>query len=115
MGASPRPLSGEDTTRRRRADTDDRTSIFGTLVGGEPPTPHIWRSIDVRRPSNAGWSTVDGEGFDRSAGKYKIGDLTEAADDGNRIAALTTDGEDSTHQSSFASVSRLSGNCRTGL
>ena len=35
MGASPRPPSGEDTTRRRRADTDDRTSIFAGLVGGE--------------------------------------------------------------------------------
>ncbi len=86
MGASPRPPSGEDTTRRRRADTDDRTSILASLVGGGPPTPRAWISIDVRRLSDPGGSTVDGESFDRAVGKHKNGDLTEAADDGNRIA-----------------------------
>ncbi|MDZ4321030.1 MAG: hypothetical protein U1A07_19700, partial [Phenylobacterium sp.] len=48
VGASPRPPSGEDTSRRRRADTDDETSIFATLVGGEPPASHAWRSVDAR-------------------------------------------------------------------
>ena len=70
MGASPRPPSGEDTPRRRRADTDEETSIFATLVGGEPPTPHAWRSVDASgRLPGAGHSAADVEGFDGAAGE----------------------------------------------
>jgi hypothetical protein len=36
VGASPRPLPGEDPIRRRRADADGDATIFGSIDGGEP-------------------------------------------------------------------------------
>ena len=36
MGASPRLLPGEDPIRRRRAEADETTSIFLSVVVGEP-------------------------------------------------------------------------------
>ena len=69
MGASPRPPSGEDTSRRRRADTDDETSIFATLVGGEPPASHVWRSVDARGVDLAPAIRPHVEGFDGDTGE----------------------------------------------
>lgn len=41
MGASPRPLPGEDPIRRRRADASDKPSIFLSVDGGEPTEPRL--------------------------------------------------------------------------
>lgn len=51
MGASPRPPSGEDTTRRRRADTDERTSrsVAGDGAPSLPSYPRLARGRPRRR------------------------------------------------------------------
>ena len=49
-------LRDDDTTRRRRADADERTSIFGRNVGGEPPTG--WPSWKTFPESTAGQISI---------------------------------------------------------